>query len=32
VLDRTDEARWPQLDLDRDRTIEARLARARRGG
>jgi hypothetical protein len=28
VLDRTDPARWAQLDLDRDRTIEARLARA----
>ena len=28
VLDRTDPARWAQLDLDRDRTIEARLGRA----
>jgi glutamate formiminotransferase len=27
VLARTDPARWPQLDLDVDRTIEARLAR-----
>jgi glutamate formiminotransferase / 5-formyltetrahydrofolate cyclo-ligase len=26
VLDRTDPARWPQLDLAPDRTIEARLA------
>jgi glutamate formiminotransferase len=31
VLDRTDPARWPQLDLAEDRTIEARLARARQG-
>ena len=28
VLDRTDPARWAQLDLDHDRTIEARLERA----
>lgn len=28
VLERTDPARWAQLDLDRDRTIESRLARA----
>ena len=28
VLDRTDPARWSQLDLDRERTIEARLERA----
>lgn len=28
VLDRTDPARWAQLDLDRQRTIEARLERA----
>ena len=28
VLDRTDPARWSQLDLDRDRTIEHRLERA----
>jgi glutamate formiminotransferase / 5-formyltetrahydrofolate cyclo-ligase len=28
VLDRTDEARWSQLDLAPDRTIESRLARA----
>jgi glutamate formiminotransferase len=28
VLERTDPARWGQLDLDRGRTIEARLARA----
>ena len=27
VLDRTDRARWSQLDLDEERTIEARLAR-----
>jgi hypothetical protein len=27
VLDRTDPARWSQLDLDVERTIEARLAR-----
>ena len=32
VLDRTPEARWAQLDLSRDRTIEARLARAADGG
>jgi glutamate formiminotransferase / 5-formyltetrahydrofolate cyclo-ligase len=30
VLERTDPTRWPQLDLDDDRTIEARLDRARR--
>ena len=30
VLDRTDPARWAQLDLDHDRTIEARLERAGR--
>src|SRR5690606_5404518 len=29
VLARTDPARWAPLDLDRDRTIEARLHRAR---
>ena len=29
VLDRTDPERWSQLDLDVERTIEARLARAR---
>lgn len=29
VLERTDPARWSQLDLDEDRTIEARLARTR---
>jgi hypothetical protein len=28
VLDRTDPARWSQLDLARERTIEARLERA----
>ena len=28
VLDRTDPARWSQLDLDGERTIEARLGRA----
>ena len=28
VLDRTDPARWAQLDVDPDRTIEARLERA----
>ncbi len=28
VLDRTDPGRWAQLDLDHDRTIEARLERA----
>jgi glutamate formiminotransferase / 5-formyltetrahydrofolate cyclo-ligase len=28
VLDRTDEARWRQLDLDRGRTVEVRLERA----
>lgn len=31
VLERTDPARWAQLDLAPDRTIEARLARRRRG-
>lgn len=30
VLERTPRDRWRQLDLDEDRTIEARLARARR--
>jgi glutamate formiminotransferase len=30
VLDRTDPARWSQLDLDEGRTIEARLARRER--
>ncbi|HKY68763.1 MAG TPA: hypothetical protein VJM49_20415, partial [Acidimicrobiales bacterium] len=32
VLERTDPHRWAQLDIDEDRTIEARLARAGSGG
>lgn len=32
VLDRTDRERWAQLDLDWERTIEARLARTSGGG
>src|SRR5690606_12604335 len=32
LLERTDERRWAQLDLDPERTIEARLARAGLGG